>query len=76
MGKKSLLEEVTELDKGGKRSLKGYLSSLKITSLETYNLGLSFEEHKHSSVNMKTAKVASEHTAEVTAVMGKDKIDS
>ena len=56
--------------------MKGYLSSLKITSLETYNLGLSFEEHKHSSVNMKTAKVASEHTAEVTAVMGKDKIDS
>ena len=40
------------------------------------DLGLSFEEHKHSSVNMKTAKVASEHTAEVTAVMGKDKIDS
>ena len=40
------------------------------------DLGLSFEEHNHSSVNMKTAKVASEHTAEVTAVMGKDKIDS
>ena len=37
VGKKSLLEEVTELDKEGKWSLWGYLSSLKITSLETYN---------------------------------------
>ena len=32
--KKSILEEVTELDKGGKRSLK-WLNSSKITSLET-----------------------------------------